>query len=710
MGCNKEIKTRIMKKTINHLAIKLLFLPLIAFMTFTSCQDEVVEITEPNEQETLVANSTLANVMQSTAMRDGSYDNIIDYANCISINLPVTIIVNGIEVTIDSEEDLEIIEAIFDQYSDDEDEVDIIFPITIILNDYTEVVINNFEELIEFAEECAGEDEEDEDIECIDFQYPITISVYNTDFEVIDVVEINDDEELYDFIEDLDGVLASINFPVTMILADGSTVEVNSNAELQAAIEAAEDACDEDDDYDYDDDDNNDIPIDDLTYLLTNCSWSVDDLEVNDEDLGDQYEGYLFTFHVDGTVEAENNGNVYLGTWELIETDTVIKLNLQMETLTDFNNEAWLLHEVEEEDGEFELEFRNGEDELEFEKESCDENEEPDSCSEEQVDSYLAECHWEGDFNGTADFSDIDFYFLADQVLKAIDTENNTETFGTWTTSLNDNNEVVVTIEMPAPLQDFNGEWTVFECDEERIKLINGDNYIVYERECEEETCSDDDVNDYLVECIWNVVSLNGSDDLIVYDLDFSSDGVLLITGNGQTITAQWQTSVTADGVWVLFDGVNGPNIQAISGNWLVTECDDDRLKMFNNNNDFMVIEQECDNAGDCTEEDIDGMLQACPWTISSFAGDNSFDIFNIAFNENQEAVIYTEDESEVYTANWTTSQGTNGVEVTLTEISGGNVQIIEATYVVVECTPGQLILHDVNNSNNELVLDKDCN
>lgn len=701
-----------MKNAINNKFIKLLFLPLIVLMTYTSCQNEVTEVTDTNEQEILVANSPLANLIENTTLRDGSYDNIIDNANCISINLPVTIIVNGIEITIDSEEDLAVIEAIFDEFSNDNDEIEIVFPIVIILNDYTEVTINNMEELLQFVEECTGENEPDDDIECIDFQYPISISIYDANFQIVDTVEINDDEELYDFIEDLEGgLLASINFPVTMVLADGSTVVVNNNDELQAAIEDAEDDCDEDDDNDYDDDDNNDVPVDDLNILCSNCTWTVDKLEIGDQDLEDQYVGYVFTFVPDGPVLVEDpNGTIYEGTWGLTENDNGIPaLSLNIPDLPDFNNELWLLHEIEDEYGEIKVDFRSGIDRLRFEQLECDETD-PAVCPEEVVDEYLAECYWRAGFNGDNNFAEYEFYFNANQELVVQHSVNDQEIVGTWMTSTSDSGATIMTIELGAPLGDFNGEWTVIECDEGRVKIVMNDLYIVFERECEEDSCTQEEVDSYLVECVWNVVSLNGSDDLIAYELDFSSDGVLLITGNGETITAQYATSVTADGVWVLFDGVAGANIQAISGNWLITECREDRFKMFNNNQDYIVLERDCTTDQGCTEGEVDDLLLTCPWKISSFAGDNGFNIFSIAFNENQDAVIYTADESEVYTANWSTSQGTNGVEVTISEISGGNVQIIEGTYVVVECTQDQLILHDINNSNNELVLDKNCN
>ena len=200
------------------------FLPITFFtlLIFTSCQDEIFEETPINEEEVLVANSTLASSMRSTATMDGSLDNIIDHANCLSIELPVTVVVNGLEIIIDSVEDYEVIEAIFDEFSGDDDNLEIVFPITIILSDFTEITINNYDELENFIGECSGENEIDDDIECIDFQYPITISIFNSEFQVIDTVTINSDNELYNFIENEldDNVLASLNYPVTMILSD----------------------------------------------------------------------------------------------------------------------------------------------------------------------------------------------------------------------------------------------------------------------------------------------------------------------------------------------------------------------------------------------------------------------------------------------------------------------------------------------------------
>ncbi|HAI18207.1 MAG TPA: hypothetical protein DCM10_09395, partial [Xanthomarina gelatinilytica] len=50
----------------------------VLFFTFTSCQDEVIEETPPNEQEIIQPESNLANLMRYTSANDGSVDDLLD--------------------------------------------------------------------------------------------------------------------------------------------------------------------------------------------------------------------------------------------------------------------------------------------------------------------------------------------------------------------------------------------------------------------------------------------------------------------------------------------------------------------------------------------------------------------------------------------------------------------------------------------------------
>lgn len=592
---------------------------LFALNLFMSCQDEVTEVTQPNEEETIAAGSSLAISMQRTATNDGSNDNIIDGANCLSIELPVTVVVNGIEIIIDSEEDYEVIEAIFDEFDDDDDSIEIQFPITIILSDYTQITIENYEQLEEFIDECSGENEIDDDIECIDFAYPISISVYNAEFQVIDTITINSDAELYDFIEDIEGgLLASINFPVTMILADGSTLVVNNNSELNAAIENADETCDEDDDYDYDDDDNNDIPSNDFIDILTDCSWIVDRLEVNDQDLEDQYVNYVFNFNVNGTVQVTNNGTTFSGTWELVAA-AGIQVNLNIPDLPDFNNDNWILHEIDDHDGEFRLDFRNLDDRLRFERFEC----ENAQCSETEVDNYLIECTWQVvSYNSSNDLISFQLNFNSNQELVVTNNGGDSVT-GTWSTSQSNNGSAEVVIDgiNLALIQAINGSWIVVECQSDRLELEMGTNNLVMEQ-----SCSDDPLG--CLETNTIVLCDENNDGYEVFNLYEGLSDVDGCTVN-TTVSVSYHTSLSdaetnSNPIPSVTAFTNTSNPQTIYV----------RIEEFNNPSVYEILEmglllQDCSNSG--SVEDLEAFIVDGTWIVASYidSGDNETAVYS---------------------------------------------------------------------------------
>ena len=89
-------------------AKSLLILTFFALLTLTSCENEIVDI-NLNNQDTIAPNSSLANLMLQASANDGSVDDILDNANCLSVNLPVTISINGLQLTINTLDDLELI-------------------------------------------------------------------------------------------------------------------------------------------------------------------------------------------------------------------------------------------------------------------------------------------------------------------------------------------------------------------------------------------------------------------------------------------------------------------------------------------------------------------------------------------------------------------------------------------------------------------------
>jgi len=336
---------------------------LILILVLASCRAE-----ETISEGGFTQDAKLANLIERTTLNDGSGDNILDRANCFTVQLPVTVIVNGSEVLVETEDDFEDVEDIFDASEDDIDEIEFVFPIQIIFNDFVSLGVNNQQQFDGLSDACNGENEPDDDIECIDFKYPIQVSVFNTITEQTTNVTINSDKEMHDFIHDLDdNDVADIQFPITVVLSDSSEVTVTSLDALEDFIDDAQDDCDEDDDFDFDDDDCQNCTEEQILDILTDCTdWTVDKLELNDDKLEDEYIGHTFNFSNDGTVTAQHSTETFSGTWSASGSGDSITVIIDISSLQDFNAN-WNLHEIEEDDDKTKVDLRFGDDRLRFE-------------------------------------------------------------------------------------------------------------------------------------------------------------------------------------------------------------------------------------------------------------------------------------------------------------------------------------------------------
>ena len=768
---------------------KFLFLPLFTLILFTSCQNEVTDIIETNTEETFDAQSVVASSVLRTATHDGSFDNIIDSANCISVNLPVTVIVNGITVTIENIEDYDVIEDILEEFLDDEDSVEIVFPITIVLSNHDEIVINNYDELYAFVDECLGENEEDDDIECIDFQYPISISVFDSNFDFIETVQIDSDEELYEFIDELEGgVFASINFPVTMILADGSTIEVNNNDELLAAIEEAEDACDEDDDNDYNDDDEDDCSEEFVEAALLECAWYIDSFN-GDENLDD----YNLVFDPNYGFIVSLNGNVlHDGTWSVSQDND--DLFIEFETSWEDLNGNWEVVECDDDEFKFVLETDTAFIYIILEQECEDDLD----CSPAEISEDLKECVWyagsdllNADINGP-------FMFMADGVVTFANSAG-TAVSGTWDIQVSNMGTYLV-LELPEPYNSISSEWKIVDCDSDRLEMVSGDHLLVLEQDCEDPfecyfdaelvKCDDDTIDGFttfdlnyvypncvednvevsfykleadaesqtnplpteytnisnpqtiyarvqlagtnvyeifevylyvedcstsgcteeqvdakLMECHWEAVSYNGDDQLQGYDIYFNENQDLVVEGNGTEYLGTWSTAGNpANGVYVTITQLEGP-VQDLNGQWFVAECTAEQFVLTTNDVE-MVLERDCsENTNNCTEEDVVGIFSECTWNIVNYNGSDDLIIFDLNFN-NDGTVLITGD-GQTITAMWSTSTTADGVWIAFSDINAGNIQALSGDWIVVECEANRIKLQ--NDNNTYVILESTC-
>ncbi|QCX01030.1 hypothetical protein FGM00_13250 [Aggregatimonas sangjinii] len=569
-----------MKKSIYYILCVIL---LAAVCALTSCsQDELTPEEEATPggdiaTESMEATSTTLQLMRRAVDNDGSYDNIVDGSSCFDIQFPYSVSVNGLALTIETMDDLETIEKIFDAFETDDDVLDIVFPITITLADYTEVTLSSPEDLRAIAEECV-EGGEDDDIECIDFVYPITLYTFNPNLTLTGNVTATDDSELRRFFTGLrEADLVSVEFPVSFELQDSTQVTVYNNAELKDAIESAIDICDEDDDNDYSDDDFTKVRLD--TVLIA-CPWLVEGLERNNQDTTDQYEDYVLNFSENGSVVArDREGNLSNGQWNTRISDYRVVLNLEFELLVDFTQD-WFVNDI---DGK-KIKLHAGDDNKIIMKRYCEDT--PVACGEDYISETLDTCRWapsqeEGDFLNDLriDFSDRDIHVY--------DANGTVVDEGNWSIDGN----IVVFSDLSMALANYIGQWEVLECSDVRFRLRRGDENLIIEKECDKVTvaCSEMFISENISTCQW-APSQDENSSLDYLRIDFSNRNIHVRNPNG---------TVVDEGNWSITGNVLTFNNLSIAlanyvGDWEVTECRGARF-VLRRGEETLVIEKECE-------------------------------------------------------------------------------------------------------------------
>ncbi|MEN8799990.1 MAG: hypothetical protein ABF293_12115 [Flavobacteriaceae bacterium] len=555
---------------------------LILALTFTSCQEEFEPLPQTDEQQTIMASSSTAKLVENTVSKDGSFDNIVDGASCFDIRFPYTVKVNGVELTIDSEEGLQLIEDIFDEIEDDEDLLEIIFPVTIKLADYTELTINNLDELRELAAECK-EGGDDDDIECIDFKYPITLYTFDINEVQTGNVVVESDEDLRKFFSGLDeDDLISIDFPVTLINHEGMEIVVDSNAELANALETAKDACDEDDDNDYNDDDFED---DRLDICLTACPWVVKEVERDSQNLTDQYFEYLMNFSEDGSVTVKDrNGNVINGEWSTRHTDQGTKLTLEFDVLVDFNLE-WFVYEV----GPHTIKlYSEGGNRIIMKQICVDDEAGPDTLRE-----ILSECSWiiKKVFNQGEEIERLigyEFNFLAEGVVTL--SSGDIVYQGSWEIVVNDEGRLVMAVTMgEEPGVSF--EWPLREMANKRLKFaVEEYGYeLVLQRVCEDDQDGDVmEIRNILFGGEWMVAlfeqgDMNITQEFAGYSFDFEPEHIVGATlgETGPTQMGLWRVIRNSEGkLKVYLNFGDGAPLGELTDDWQFVSINEGRLEL----------------------------------------------------------------------------------------------------------------------------------
>ncbi len=535
---------------------------LFGIMLVTSCQKEAREfIDETEEEETFTATANLANLLVRTAQNFGGIDDIIDGSDCFSLQLPVTVIANGQEVIVASEDDYDAVAAILNQFPDDIDTVELVFPVTVIFNDFTEIVVNNQDEFDGITELC---DESGilTSIGCVDIVYPVTFFRYNAANEQTDTVVIESDTQLYQFLTQLsEDEFISINYPLSLVV-NGETVAVTSNQELETQLEAAD--C------------TTIASIDetDFSNTLTAAPWYVS-YYFDDLDMTSTFNDYEFTFASDNTAQAATSSGITDGTWQFFLDSDIGYLDLFFGSSTPLNliDEDWEILTYSSE----EIRLRTVSSDGSIDYLTLSDTPSTGGGDDTELNEFIATitaAPWYVnllDENGTdltCNYLAYSFDFLQDGTATAT-TSSETRT-GVWSV-IRDGAILELTLNFDSsgsgnPLGALNDNWEVLSFSTDAIALKDigsgGDDFLTFgpapATDCD--TGPDpQELRDILTQGTWFVDQYvdDGDDETGVfsgYDFTFNADGSVNASNGSETVPGIWVVGVAGDELSFEFD------------------------------------------------------------------------------------------------------------------------------------------------------------
>lgn len=313
-------------KTMKILAI----IALTTLTIFTSCQSEENEQVGTNPNANSSTSQTAENY-ERTAMNDGSEDDFLDNNSCTELLFPLTATINGQEITLISSLDYEKVLEIMGEFNDDDDTVIFNFPIRVKLSNYTELTVASEADFNELKTQCEeASNAMEEAISCVNISFPITMLTYDVNIEQTGTVVVQSEEQLYNFMTDLNSdEYFSVKYPITVTLSDGTTVQVNSDAEFQDSIEECTSYEEEEETAEE--------TADEVEAIISKSKFKVESFIEAGINKANEYADYTIEFTNDLKLVARNTVNTTLenieGTYS-VSSDIKVFLNISFASNT----------------------------------------------------------------------------------------------------------------------------------------------------------------------------------------------------------------------------------------------------------------------------------------------------------------------------------------------------------------------------------------
>jgi hypothetical protein len=318
------------------LKTKPFFIALIGIILIGGCQKEYDTISEQDTDVTISPNDPITDLLVKIALKDGSFDNILDGCNEISIKFPYSVRIKNEVIGISSFDDVQNLKL---EYFEQRNEFTIIFPVTIVFSDYSETTLSNKGELLKIQNQYNATIEDD-DIENIDFIYPLKMALYNTEYQKYDLVDINDDKELYNVFSKMNNMIVEMQYPILVESSDESTTTINNNSELEDVIsQSANIEFNEKDDIVFSDED---YPYDEL---ITHKKWKIF-LFTDTVNQSNLFSSYILGFKKNNRIQVNTDTKTYNGSWELVSNQNIKTLKIEFnsdEIPISWLNKSWVI-------------------------------------------------------------------------------------------------------------------------------------------------------------------------------------------------------------------------------------------------------------------------------------------------------------------------------------------------------------------------------
>ena len=299
-------------------------------ISIIGCQKEEETIIQDDTQ-TFTSSSALSGLLLRTSQFPTAFDNVLDSSSCFSVQLPVTVIVNNQQIVVSNQSDYQLVQNAINQFSNDDDIVNFVYPITIVYQNFQTQILQNSNDLDDVLDECDEDDGFDE-IDCININYPIVLNIYDSNNQVANTITITSNSMLFNFLSNTNSsTLLAVVFPISVTNSNGQNVVINNNAELENFIEDSISDCD--------DDSNGGSNNTTLTQIFTSGTWYISYF-FDDVDETNYFNGYNFTFNSNGSSLAIKNSNTISGTWNIYNDSGAEKIELSFDGL--------LLDEIED--------------------------------------------------------------------------------------------------------------------------------------------------------------------------------------------------------------------------------------------------------------------------------------------------------------------------------------------------------------------------